>query len=343
MATENLLVLIHGITTDPEPRDHSEEYRRLREGLDRRQPRLGSVFDDRHTIAVEWGHELPRNVQPLPDDQEITRAENALRDRVAHEKVRAAGPVVSRLFAGLTAFPAPLLRRVTLPIKENVLLLGMTDVLYYCSPDGERAVRRAVYTRFLDGMEPLCSADQVRLHVIAQSLGVTVAFDFLFGLFAPASEYPAEGEFPEGTPGFVRENRDRPGMEKAVEAYEYWRERAQRKTLLLASKSSTGGQLPLMMMRKQKLVEKLFRAGPGETPLDPEVIGVPKKGALRWKIFYDVDDVLGFPAGALFQSEGTIQDLEVDTGAWPDRAHRGYWESDRVLTEIAGLIVENLG
>ena len=156
-----------------------------------------------------------------------------------------------------------------------------------------------------------------------------MAFDFLFGLFAPDSQ------FPYGIPGFVQENQ---GDRAAVESYKFWRGRAQQGTLVMASKSTTGGQIPMMMMRKQKVVDMLA----AEQLLDPTVIGVPQRGSPRWKVFYDADDVLGFPTRRLFDAQGSIQEYQVDTGWRPDVAHSKYWENDKVLAEIALLIRQNL-
>jgi hypothetical protein len=338
MATENLLILIHGMTPFRNPGDHIAEYRDLRNQLARRKAQLGTLFDDPHTVAVEWGHEPrpadagPPPVAALRPDQRLTRAENRLVDRVAFANVRKnAGPGDHFLGPFSEILSRLLLRQVTTPIKERVFLLGLTDVLYYCSPEGEQAVRRTVYQQFLEGLKPYRTAESVRLHVIGQSLGATIAFDFLFGLFAPDSEFPG------GEPGFVREN---PDLTDAVDEYMEWRGRAH-DTLLLGSKVTTGAQIPLMLMRKQKLVDRLAR-DPFE-PLDPMVIGVPRDGAPRWKIFYDVDDVLGFPARALFASRRTIQEYQVDTNLRPDLAHIKYWEEDRVLDETAEMIAANLG
>lgn len=334
MATENLLILIHGMTPDREPGDHANEYGKLRRELADRKPRLGTTFDDLHTIAVEWGHE-PQVPPPtgLRPDQLLTRAENAIRDRVAFAKVRQNAGPDDHLMGGLSEFFSKiLLRQLTTPIKETILLLGVADVFYYCSFEGEQAVRRTVYTQFLEGMKPFRGAEEVRLHVVGQSMGATVAFDFLFGLFAP------DTEFPDGVPGFVREN---PDLEAAGEEFMDWRARAQDGTLLLGSKTTTGAQIPLMQMRKQKLVER-FAARPF-VPLDPTVIGVPREGTPRWKLFYDVDDVLGFPTRSLFDARGSIQEYQVDTDWRPDLAHVRYWKVDRVLDETAALIESNLG
>jgi hypothetical protein len=63
-------------------------------------------------------------------------------------------------------------------IRESLVLYGLGDAIYYCSTDGEAAVRRAVYGTVLAEIRPY-EGDNVYLHVISHSLGATVAFDFL--------------------------------------------------------------------------------------------------------------------------------------------------------------------
>ena len=328
MATINVLILMHGMTPDPNPLDHASDYAALWQALTLRQPALTESVDAR--LGIEWGHEVPgMRADMLRPDQRITRAENVLWERVGFERVRNdRNPDNHLLGRGAELGSRLTTRRLTDPIKETVLLLGVTDAFYYCAPDGERAIRGAVYTQFLDGLEPYRGAENVRLHVIAQSLGVTVAFDFLFGLFAP-------DEVIGGEPDFIGEGQ---GGAEAIERYRFWRGRARDGGLVLASKSSTGGLLPLLMMRKQSLVER-FSIGQF---VDPAVIGVPGRGDVRWKIFYDADDILGFPTRRLFDAEGTIQEYQVNTDWRPDLAHSRYWTNDRVLDEIAKLIADNL-
>lgn len=328
MASKNILVMLHGMTSDPDPSTHADDYDHLWAGLIRREGSLEQIIVE--TIRVEWGHEPPGlATSALRPDQMITRAEAFIRERLTYEAVQADGSPANHLLAGgAELFSQWVTRHLTTPIKEMVLLLGFTDALYYCSPAGEQAIRNTVYTQFLQGLEAYRAEDEVRLHVIAHSLGVTVAFDFLFGLFAPDSAYT------NGVPDFVTENQ---GLPAAVEAYSFWRQRAQQGSLIMASKSSTGGQLPLMMMRKQKLVNMLAT----RELLDPRVISIPQDGPPRWKIFYDVDDVLGYPTRRLFQAGASIEEYQVNTGWRPDLAHSQYWENDKVLTEIAGLIEQN--
>jgi hypothetical protein len=330
MAKRNVLIMVHGMTPEPDPGDHIDEYEKFRKKLNSRQPRLRDEIDAQ--IGVEWGHE-PRTVPPggVGPDQRITAAENAIKERVSFDKVRKDRSRDNHLLPGFgELFSRVLTRNLTTPIKERVLLLGVTDAFYYCAPDGEKAVRNTVYGQILKGLQPFEADEQVRLHVIAISLGVTVAFDFLFGLFAPSSHWEKD------KPDFVRETED-PSQAKA---YTEWRKRAQDGALILASKSSMASQIPLLVMRKQKLVDGLALTPP--QLLDPTVISVPKDGQPRWKLFYDVDDILAFPTRRLFDARGTIQEYQVDTDWRPDLAHTRYWKNEIVQKETADLIVQNL-
>ena len=340
MPPVNVLIHLHGMTLATEAGDHTESYDKVWKKLTDREPSLKQI---RSRILLEWGHIRSSDAVSSPKlDEFVTDAENYLvnRSSEAHVK-RDRSPHQHRpsFVQSLLELPSwVLLRRVTTPIKDRVMLLGFTDALYYCSPDGERAVRRTIYTQLLKGLDAYRAEDEVLLHILAESLGVTVAFDFLFGLFAPDAEYP-----PDGKPGFICENEqfmsDDPGLRRAVDSYIFWRRAQDGHGLRLGSKSSVGGQLPLMMMRKQKLVEKLTQ----QEQLDPSVIGVPDVGPVKWKLSYDVDDMLGFPTRRLFMGTGTIEEYQVNAGLRPDHAHGGYWNNATVLREVAQLIKQDLG
>jgi hypothetical protein len=324
MSVINVVIMIHGMTTDREPGDHQAEYDRLWNDLIREQPALSEA----KRITVEWGHETPAPTGDPRLDQRLTRAENFIHDRVSYDHVRADQGPNNHVLPSTSELLSQLGRRLTVPIKETVLILGAADAFYYCAPDGERAIRATVYEQFLQGLEDCLDYERIGLHIIAHSLGVTVAYDFLFGLFAP------DELFNGGAPNFLLENQ---GSASAREAFAAWRQRAQDGRLVLASKSSTAGQLPLFLMRKQSLVDK-FAAG---ERLDASVIGLRALERPIWKIFYDVDDVLGFPARRLFEERAEIEEFQVDTGWRPDLAHGGYWAHPWVKREMATLIAAN--
>ncbi len=327
MTRVNVLILIHGMTLETVASSHSPAYDVLWHGLTARAPQLTQAIDA--VIKVEWGHEL---IDPHPDgladDEHLTRAENTIQRAISYAHVRAEpGPDNHLRPTPPWDLLARAARRITEPIKETVLPLGFTDALFYCSPEGEQAIRKAVYSRVLKQLEPFRNAAEVRLHVIAGSLGATVAFDFLYGLIAPRAT----------PPDFVAQ---RQGDAIAREQFTFWRQRAQLPvpTLVLGSKTTTGAQIPLMMMRSLHVVQLLAQG----QRLDPRVIGVPQSGPPKWRIFYDVDDILGFPTRRLFEAQGTIQDYEVETGLYPTDAHGKYWTNPDVLASVAQLIERNL-
>ena len=336
MTTVNVLVMLHGITLSSTALDHAREYEGFWEALQRVQPKLREALEP---VQIEWGHEPPNaELKDLRDDQKIMRAEGFIDARTRYDEVRRDPspfhhPLETKPAFGpglLTGALSRLVLRpyVLTPFKQRVMVHGFSDALYYSSPDGERAVRRVVYGQVLERLEPYRN-DTVRLHVASHSLGVTVAFDFLFGLFETFKE----------TPGFIRDHRDDPAMAAAVERYTFWREKRKAGDLLLGSKASAGGQLPLLMMRTQRVVDLLA----ANQLLDAGVIGIRPGDPPKWKIFYDPDDALGFPTRRLFHEQAAIQEYEVETGWFPVRAHTEYWRNRRVQREIAQLIVQNLG
>ena len=81
---------------------------------------------------------------------------------------------------------------------------------------------------------------------------------------------------------------------------------------------------------------------PAGSKLDPSAIGITSGDKTRWKIFYDIDDILSFPTRNLFDNNDGIMDIQVDTADRPDRAHDRYWENDRVIDEVAELLVSTI-
>lgn len=337
MASMNVPVLVHGMTTTLVPAWHTSDYLRLMEAIFHLRPELEGRMHPH--VGVEWGQRLGSEGGDEPADRRLSVAELFLRKSVAYSRLRSQASDEQDFFYPDEREFSQLWRPITDAIKDNIFCLGMTDALYYAAPDGEQAIRRAVYTQVLDGLETFKFADEVHLHIVAQSLGATVAFDFLFGLFVDRGHYASHG----GVPDFIRENEgsQEPSVRRAVENYRFWRERAMERTLRLGSLATTGSQLALFLLRKQAVVDRLAASPPNL--LDPNVIGIEKDrpdGRIRWTNFFDADDVLGYPVRRLFDSR-CIAEHRVDTGTLPDRAHSGYWHNERVIEEIALLWASN--
>lgn len=322
MSTANIVVLIHGITTYDKPGDHSHEYGSLLGAL--KASSSWSLIDA--VAEVEWGHEPVFGVQT--DDQKLFRAEQFLQE-VSSPATLAKRPGYQQAPADLISRWA--LRRATDPIKSLGVIAGLGDALYYCSPDGEKAIRRSVYQQVIKALDSVGEHDHYKIHIVAQSLGVAVSLDFLYGLFSPADQLE------NGTPGFVTQFRDEASMFGPVLSYREWRRRAGEGRLKLGSLSTTGGQLPIMMLRKQALVDRLAE----KKLLDASVYGV-RGNRLKWQNIFDRDDVLGYPSAGLFPAGPYIRDVEVNTGWHPQHVHNSYWLNPTVQRHITQLISANL-
>ncbi|NRB08710.1 MAG: hypothetical protein HRU34_17280 [Richelia sp.] len=326
----NVLVIVHGMSPHPEPKSPFQLYENFWQDLLQEEPQIAQIFRESY-IGVEWGQELPLNPSiasyQIRTDQRLTRAQNFVNERVCYDKViKDPHPnnISMPMFGGDGMdFPllTPLVRKLVVGLRESIITRGFGDVIYYSSEDGEREVRRAVYGQVLEKLEPYYEREDIRLHLIGHSLGATLNHDFLFGLFARNHE-----------PGFCEKQFGQDGQR-----FEKWRKKAQKKELKLGSLSSTASQLPLFVMRKQKLVDMLAE----KKLLDPIHIGIEKVNQLKWKIFYDVDDLLGFCTRSLYDAPDEIREYQVDCGDNPGDAHNGYWKNKTVIKETAKLLMSN--
>ena len=323
---ENVLALIHGMVVEPMPHPHADTYARFVAGLMEHEPGLRDVLEDGppRIVEVEWGYDPAGSGTDLRPDQRLAGAQRFIASRVAYDAVREHPDdlnVVLRGFGGDWNLTGA--RFVARPVREELIQFGLADAVYYTSEDGEREVRAAVYEQVLSGLEPFAGADEVRLHVVSHSLGVAVAHDFLYGLFAP-------GHAPDFATGAGQ------GSERGQDMFRSWRTRAQSGALKLGTFLSMASQLPLFVLRKQALVDQLHE----ERLLDPGVIGVSGTH-VQWVVFYDIDDILGFATRRLYDPATGIKEIQVDAGDLPSTAHTGYWENETVLQESAARIYEN--
>jgi hypothetical protein len=340
MRPVNILIMIHGMIPDAMPKspfDSSSDgkylgYNGFINALIAKQPKLGAIFEDRF-IGVEWGQEQPGAENLATDDlradHQLTRAQNFINQRIAYDnlvKDADENNVTMSLFKGSGVdFPVltPMVRWLVVGLRESIVTRGLGDVLYYCSAQGECLVRKTVYKQILQKLDPYRDEPAVRLHVIGQSLGVTLTHDFLYGLFNPKTDY---------TPGFTDQ-----GDAEDVERFNLWRDKAQNQQLQLGSLTSTASQLPLFLMRKQELVNQLAN----ERLIDARNIGILDSNKIQWQLFYDVDDLLGFGTRRLYNCDRAIKEYQVDTGDNPADAHTAYWNNDLVVAKTAELLLRN--
>lgn len=310
MAVRHVLVLIHGITPekDPHPR---EQYAQLMAAVKAAQLPIAPPI-----CQVSWG--VPNDAGTA--DQLLTPAEAFVGSLVADKALKD----VER--AGHD-WGIPGLRWGIREVRESVVQYGLSDAIYYAAPEGEKLVRDAVFTQVFDKLEQ--SEDEVvQLHVVAHSLGVTIAHDFLYALFGwKDPNYPVEQA------GQI-DLADKPRV-----LQDKWRQLAQQGRLQLGTFISYASQLPLFVMRKQALVKQLSQ----RIKLDPSVIGIdPTRQTAQWAIFYDSDELLGFATRAMYQDTPAIIDINVNSGVDPYHAHVGYWYKHAIIEQTVAILRENM-
>lgn len=307
---KHILVLIHGITPEVAPRP-TEQYEKFLEAFAK------AKLPFEAPIRVSWGVEVA-GVTPRPD-QRLTPAE-AFVGSLVSESALPPGD------AGGFDWGLPVLRQAIRAVRESVVLYGLSDAIYYAAPDGERAVRNAVFGQVFEKLD-VHAADEVELHIVAHSLGVTVAHDFLYALFGDSDPFwPADSNQPTDlAPALLEQQKS-------------WRQAAKDKRLRLGTFISFASQLPLFMMRKRAIVDMLA----AHRKLDPSVIGVdPTRQTPQWVIFYDSDELLGFATKPLYEHTRAIQDIHVNSGLEPLGAHLGYWKSDTIIQRCLELLQQN--
>jgi hypothetical protein len=314
---KNVLVFVHGMTTDVAPSDPTRQggrYDQFWTALQARKPELKYLFSN-GPIKVEWGHQLSPNENPVRDDHKLTEVERFVNDQVSYRNLEQhSGP--NNII--ISDWGIPGIRQVVTNVREGVVSFGLTDVAYYCSDDGETRVRAQVYSQVLLAMQQYLTESNVRIHLFGHSLGVTIVHDFLFGLFKKDHE-----------PDFVKNNQGGPWTSQE---FQKWRDKAQGGELTVGGVALAASQLPLLVMRKQVMIDKLFT----HQGLNPADIGVVSTG-IQVKFFYDVDDVLGFSSRNLYSPNDAMMDIQVDVGDTPQSAHTGYWKNETVIRETAQL------
>ncbi len=353
----NILVMIHGMIPNLNTKSHFNEYNDFFKALRKKRPSLAQLFESGFThpygeenlgqeenlnfIGVEWGHEPPNSEQlpseQLRKDERLTRAQNFIIDRVSYDKlVKLPDSDTNNITMSLFGdFPnwTPVVRNLIFSLRQSIVIPGLGDVVYYCSSEGERQVRSEVYGQVLKQLDKYLPEKKVRIHLIGQSLGVTLTHDFLYGLFHPE---PNNNRNPnqEYRPDFANDEEiDQIIRDKFME----WRKKAQNGELELGSLTSTASQLPIFVMRKQELVDLLAK----EKTLRAANIGIRTNNQVKWKIFYDVDDLLGFATRRLYNSGDAIMDIQVDSADNPGLAHTNYWINKTVIEQTADLLVKN--
>src|SRR5205814_152192 len=79
---------------------------------------------------------------PVREDHRITEVERFVNEQVSYQNLKK-HPGPNNVLVGDWGIPG--VRQVVTNVREGVVSFGLTDVVYYCSGDGEIYVRAQVY------------------------------------------------------------------------------------------------------------------------------------------------------------------------------------------------------
>ena len=312
----NAVIFIHGITTELDPPEPvGDLYQPMWKSLASHIPGFEATYW--LPIFVKWGNVFPGDAKPFRPDQKLSLAEKQL-SALTTKKVQAL-PGSTRLDTGW-----PGIRKNLEGVRDR-LMRGLADGIYYSSAEGERHVRQVVYGQVLNALKPQLRAGyEVRLHIIAHSLGNAIAHDFLYGIFNSRKD-PDFAKGPVSNKAHRRTYRELRELSKGRGA-----------RVSFGSFSSMASPMPFFVVRNQSMVNLLAKKG----RLDASQIGIRvKQRDLQWKVFYDKYDLLAFPTRNLYRDpNGSIGDYNVSTGWLPLSAHLGYWGNKDVRRETAELL-----
>lgn len=179
---KEIVIYIHGVFVDA--RKHDPEYNKLHDGIQKeaksRTPRARRNWPD-DKIHIEWGWNFRGNKAPKSQEL-LTEAQQSLGNRTIKQidnniKAEANGHL---LWIG-----------ELLPPIRKLIIYSFSDMFYYVSEDGKKAVLNTVADQILNNkinkkqtVNALSTKNHISLTILAHSAGSAVAFDLLFYLFS---------------------------------------------------------------------------------------------------------------------------------------------------------------
>jgi hypothetical protein len=317
MGKKNILIFIHGMVPDDLQHPPQKKYLDFQRLIFNFNPNLEFLLDD--IIYVNWGHQ-PQNasITNTSEDQKLTVAENFIVEKINYKNTKAS-PSKNNLLT--MDFPNILFNS----LKEKIIIPGLGDVIYYCSDEGETIIRNSIYTQVLEQLAPYWN-DEINIHFIGHSIGAMICHDFLYGIFNN-----------KGTSGFLKNKQV---DKKSRILYGKLIKKVKEGSLSLGSFTSCASQIPLLLLRKPALVSHFYQGN----KLSATDIGITdvNRDHIKWQLFYDVDDPLGFITRPIYDDENcNIKEIQVNCGGGLS-AHVNYWDSKKIARETANLIQNNL-
>lgn len=308
-----VVIYIHGVSSDKHGHSHEAEYTSLHEGI----AKLHSDWPS-NKIGIEWGWNFQEDAHPKQHEL-LTDAQRLLGLRLMN--------AVDDPF-DITINPF----RAALPKIRNLIFYGFSDMFYYVSKDGKKAVRNTVATQIIEALNPYFSENMdslLSLTILGHSAGSAVAFDLLFYLFF------------EGEHNFLVQcqTEEEKKLENALKSL---REMAQTDNLRIRRLFTFGSPITALACRSDAILGTLA----SDDKLDATDYGLSvnppnfdsRISGPRWINIWDKDDVIAWPVEPLMKSVGSqqvIKDINLDISDLISQTHNRYWSSSKVHELIA--------
>lgn len=302
-----VVIYIHGVSQSTRERAHDREYHQLHTGIAKSATNWPSDY-----CGVEWGgNPSPRDPNPT-SHKLLAIAQRHLGSRIM--------PVLDNS-SDFTINPA----RLPVGTIRKLAFYGFSDMFYYVSRDGKKAVRTAVARRITDFIRSkVTDNDLLSISILGHSAGSVVAFDFLFHLFSAK----------KSAAGFCVSAR---AVSQAMTELE---NRVASGTLRLRRLVTFGSPLAFTIFRNDAILETLAN----DKQLDPTDYGLASSfrddhsqlSGPRWINFWDKDDPISFPIEPLVAQSNTSLALDVytDVSDLLTQAHNAYWDNKDVHREV---------
>ena len=301
-------VFIHGIILEDDPVPHDGEYDSLLELVNEELMKISKPAITEESIKGEWGWG-----QSTGKDKILAEVQAKITKKTM-PTVKDAGD--------FTLIP----HRWLLNFMRTFFIRGVSDLFYYISADGEKALRDNLFkllseaiTDRLDGN----SENNVSLTFFAYSAGSVITHDFLFHLIRKPDE--KKSLVYAGEMNKIRKwaRLDDPN-----------------RRIRIRKVYSFGSPITPMMIRSHSLMKKILE----DEKIDPSELGFISEEGLsnpRWVNYWDKDDVLAFPLEYFYaevEGKKIVADEYLDTSDLPHKAHTKYWKSRKMARHIAGNI-----
>src|SRR5258708_431595 len=295
-------IFIHGITPNKVPATSKREYAALLERVNQGLKSHRKSEFSGEPIYVVWG--LPTiPPQTTGIDQHLAEVER----RLEIDAKRSMG----------IAYPIPFPFLGIYAKVRDFFFYGVTDLFYYVSADGERALREHIFRYVARTINQLDrDADlHFSLNLFGHSAGSVISHDLLFHLFS-------------------NKNLERRGSELFGQM-ERLHKMIKEGRLRLRHLYTFGSPITPLTLRADSLINKLI----SNEVLHPYDIGMREEDQLtdpRWMNFWSRYDLASYPVASLYSnSSGVIVDIEIHTPLLPAAAHASYWKSNEMADHIA--------